>query len=172
MAYTAGILLGRIIKTSGFEGAVSVKLEKEFVENIPLMESVFIETDGRPVPFFIAESEYNGGEILKLTFDGYTSETAVRRYAGCRIFTISGNNAATKYDDQAEITGFNVYSSENELIGVIEEISENKGQWLLGIRNDSGRLFLVPLHEDLVIAVDSSKKELILDIPEGLLDLN
>lgn len=40
MAYKNSILLGRIIKVTGYEGAVIVKLEKFFSENIPQMESV------------------------------------------------------------------------------------------------------------------------------------
>ena len=54
MAYKNDILLGRITKVSGYEGAVTVKLEKIFTENIPQMESVFLEIEGRPVPFFIS----------------------------------------------------------------------------------------------------------------------
>jgi hypothetical protein len=67
MAYNSNILLGRITKVSGYEGAVAVKLEKIFTENIPQMESVFLEIEGRPVPFFISGSEYSGADILKLS---------------------------------------------------------------------------------------------------------
>jgi len=73
MAYYTGILLGRITKVSGYEGAVTVKLEKVFLENIPHLESVFLEIEGRPVPFFISWSEYSGADILKLKFDDYGS---------------------------------------------------------------------------------------------------
>jgi len=38
MAYNCDILLGRISKVNGYEGAVTVKLEKIFSENIPQME--------------------------------------------------------------------------------------------------------------------------------------
>ena len=65
MAYKNEILLGRITKVSGYEGAVTVKLERIFSENLPHMESVFLEIEGRPVPFFISDSEYSGADILK-----------------------------------------------------------------------------------------------------------
>jgi ribosomal 30S subunit maturation factor RimM len=60
MTYKSDILLGQIIKASGYEGAVTVKLEKDFFDNIPNIESVFLEIEGRPVPFFISETEYSG----------------------------------------------------------------------------------------------------------------
>ena len=47
MAYKTHILLGRITKVHGYEGAVTVRLEKTFTEkNIPVLESVF-----RPLEF-------------------------------------------------------------------------------------------------------------------------
>jgi hypothetical protein len=56
MPYTPGILIGQITKTSGFEGTVIVRLEKRSIENIPEPESVFLEIEGRPVPFLFPPS--------------------------------------------------------------------------------------------------------------------
>ena len=56
MAYNANILLGRILKIQGYDGTITVKLEKDFIDNIPEMESVFLEIEGKPVPFFISSS--------------------------------------------------------------------------------------------------------------------
>ncbi len=90
MAYNCNILLGRILKVSGYEGAVAIKLEKGFIENIPQMESVFLEIEGKPVPFFISGQEYSGADILKLWFDGYDSNDKINEFIGCRIFLTSG----------------------------------------------------------------------------------
>lgn len=89
MAYNPEILLGRITKISGFEGAVTVKLEKIFIENIPDMESVFLEIEGRPVPFFITDINYNGGDVLRLQFKDYESEAKIGGFIGCRVFLTS-----------------------------------------------------------------------------------
>ena len=44
---------GKITKISGFEGAVTVRPERDFSGKIPETESVFLEIDGRAVPFFL-----------------------------------------------------------------------------------------------------------------------
>jgi len=93
MAYKNNILLGRITKVSGYEGAVAVKLEKTFVENIPQMESVFLEIEGRPVPFFISGLEYSGADILKLSFEGYNSVEKISEFTGCSIFLTNETTA-------------------------------------------------------------------------------
>ena len=96
MAYRNEILLGRITKVSGYEGAVTVKLERFFSEKLPHMESVFLEIEGRPVPFFIAASEYSGADILKLKFEGYNSSEKVNEFVGCRVFLTTGAPTAKK----------------------------------------------------------------------------
>ena len=84
MKYENRILLGRISRIHGYEGSVVIKLEQGFIENIPEMESVFIEIEGRPVPFFISQTEYQGGDILKMKFEGYQTDNKVSGFIGCR----------------------------------------------------------------------------------------
>jgi len=172
MAYKSNILLGRITKLSGYEGAVAVKLEKIFTENIPQMESVFLEIDGRPVPFFISEMEYNGADILKLSFDGYNSIEKVSEFAGCRVFLTGSSNAGNQNSDTQNIIGYLVFDHENREIGSISDIIANNGQWLLNIISPDRKHILIPFHEHFIIRIDKKKKIIVMDIPEGLLELN
>ena len=108
MAYKNEILLGRITKVSGYEGAVAIKLEKFFTENIPSMESVFLEIEGRPVPFFIADIDYSGADILKLQFEGYDSSERVSEFVGCRVFLTSGAEKGKKKKADMNLAGYSV----------------------------------------------------------------
>jgi 16S rRNA processing protein RimM len=171
MTYNANILLGRISKLHGFEGAVTVKLEKDLIENIPEMESVFLEIEGKPVPFFITRSDYRGSDILRLVFDGYDTIDKVNEFTGCKVFlTTKGKNKPT-----TEIHTFHSYKiclPDNTLIGTITEIIENPEQLLLEIISSDGKEMLVPFHEDLIRSIDKRKKIIKMDLPEGLTDLN
>jgi 16S rRNA processing protein RimM len=171
MAYSNNILLGRITKLSGYEGAVTVKLEKIFSENIPLMESVFLEIEGRPVPFFISGSEYSGADILKLSFEGYESIEKVREFIGCRIFLTSGKPVNTHPDDLTSLKGYLVLVHGN-ILGTITDIIQNPGQWLLSISTPSEKEILIPLHNDFIVSIDDTKKTINMDIPDGLTDIN
>jgi len=161
MAYENKILLGRIAKVSGYEGAVTVKLEKIFTENIPQMESAFLEIEGRPVPFFISDLEYNGADVLKLSFEGYNSVIKVTEFIGCRIFLTSDSPGENK-----------VYTSEDIQLGSISDVISNNGQWLLNLTSKDKKSILIPFHEDLIIRIDKKKKIVVMDIPDGLLDIN
>jgi 16S rRNA processing protein RimM len=173
VAYNNNILLGRITKVSGYEGAIAVRLEKIFTENIPQMESVFLEIEGRPVPFFISEQEYSGADILKLSFEGYDSIEKVNEFVGCRVFLTDETFATTEHKaDKQILTGYNVFIENDKLVGSVSEVVSNSGQWLLSIRSTEKKEILIPFHEHFIISIDKKKKIIIMDIPEGLLEIN
>ena len=172
MAYKCNILLGRITKTSGYEGAVAVRLEKIFTENIPLMESVFLEIEGRPVPFFIAELEYSGADILKLSFDGYDSNEKLSEFIGCRIFLTSGISDDNLKEENQSLIGYKVFVSEDKVLGSISEVLSNNGQWLINVKSINKKDILIPFHEDFIVRMDKRKKVIFMNIPEGLTDIN
>jgi len=172
MAYKIDILLGRIIKVNGYEGAVTVKLEDIFSEKFPHMESVFLEIEGRPVPFFISASEYSGADILKLKFDWYNSSEKVIEFVGCRLFLTSPGPVENNIENIPGLRGFTVLTSGKIRLGSVEEVIQNPGQWLLSVISDSDKIILIPLHENFIVKIDNKKKILIMDLPEGLTEIN
>lgn len=173
MAYINNILLGRITKTSGYEGAVAVKLEKIFTENIPQMESVFLEIEGRPVPFFISVLEYSGADVLKLSFEGYETSDKINEFVGCRIFLTNDTvDESMQNTDDQKLIDFSVFIPDGIPIGRVTDIISNNGQWLLNIISSDRKSILIPFHEDFIISIDKRKKKIVMDIPEGLLDIN
>ena len=172
MAYKSDILLGRIIKVSGFEGAVTVKLERLFSGKLPNMESVFLEIEGRSVPFFISDSDYSGADILRLKFDGYDSSDKVIEFVGCLVFLTTPAPADNKAEEIKSLLGYTVLTTDNIILGTIDEIIPNPGQWLLSVTSESKKEILIPLHENFIIRIDNKKKIIIMDIPDGLLEIN
>jgi 16S rRNA processing protein RimM len=172
MAYKANILLGQITKVHGFKGAVTVRLEKTFTENIPELESVFIEIEGKPVPFFISWSEYPGGNIIWIKLSGYESIDKVSEYTGSRIFLKSDESGLNTPENLQDLKGFKINSGDNKIIGTITSLIENPGQVLLNVETGKGKEILIPLHENLIISVDRRRKIIKMDLPEGLIELN
>jgi len=171
VGYNANILLGRILKIQGYDGTMTVKLEKDFVDNIPEMESVFLEIEGKPVPFFISTSQYSGGDVLKLRFEGYGTYEKVNDFAGCPVFLTTGKAKSARSDSES-ITGFKVILSNKSTIGSIEEIINNPGQDLLRIISPEKKEILIPFHDDFIVRIDKKKRTITVQLPEGLIDLN
>jgi 16S rRNA processing protein RimM len=172
MAYKKHILLGKISKVHGYEGAVTIRLERNISDNIPEMESVFIETDGRPVPFFIEYMEQPDNLTLRVKFSGYNSDLIMKEFVGCKLFLTKVNSSTSPVEDPMTLTGFEVLSGEDISVGKITEIIENPGQLLLNITSGSGKNILLPLHEDLIIGIDPERRIIRMIIPEGIAEIN
>ena len=171
MAYKNEILLGRITKIHGYEGSVVIRLEPAFIEDIPEMEAVFIESDGRPVPFFISETEYNGGDVVKMKFDGYQITEKVSEFVGCKVF-LTKSAGRQSVQNIETLIGYRVLLKNKQELGTIIDITRNQGQDLLSVMASGKREILIPLHEDFIIKADKRLKTITMDLPEGLIDLN
>jgi 16S rRNA processing protein RimM len=172
VAYNAHILLGRIIKAHGFDGTVTVKLEEDFIEKIPELESVFLEIDGKPVPFFISESETTGADILWLKFVDYDSVGKINEFIGCKVFLTSTGTGSSGETDSSGLTGCTISLQGNSVIGTVKNIIDNHGQILLVVKTAAGKELLIPFHEDLIVSADKKKKQIVMDLPEGLTEIN
>jgi len=172
MSYKTGILLGRVTKVKGYEGTVTIRLERSFTEEIPELNPVFLEIEGKPVPFFTTEPDNVGGGLLRLKLDGFESLQGLNEFAGCRVFLDAGKGELDPGKKINDIAGFKVLTKDKSLTGAIREIIENPGQRLINVETESGRRLLIPLHEDLIIKVDKKEKTILMDLPEGLTEIN
>lgn len=172
MASSDYILLGKLTKTSGYDGTVAIRLEDKFIENIPETESVFLVIDGRPVPFMVAESEYNGAGILKLSFTGYESDRKMSEFIGAEVLISTADTDLPEEDeDLSSLIGYSLVT-DDKVAGVIAGFTDNNGQWLAEIQTEGHKELLIPFIEEFIISIDTVKKVIIVDIPEGLLTIN
>jgi 16S rRNA processing protein RimM len=172
MTYKCNILLGKIIKVNVINGTVTLKTTTPFVNDIPDMETVFVEIDGRPVPFFISELSSQGNDLLSLKLTDYDTADKIKEFKGCRVFLTSGDTLKSHNDNYEDLTGFSVFDENGNEIGTINNIIQNPRQWLLSISSVKKKDILLPLHEDLIIRIDDAKRIITVKIPEGLLEIN
>jgi 16S rRNA processing protein RimM len=70
------------------------------------------------------------------------------------------------------LTGYRILTPQNVILGSVTQLIENPGQLLLSVKTEEGRVILVPFHEDLIVKYDRKKKLIIMDLPEGLQEIN
>ena len=169
MTYKCNILLGKIIKVNVHHGTVTIKT---LINNIPDLDSVFIEINGRPVPFFVAESYLHGADLLSLKLVDYDTADKIKEFKGCKVFLTSGDTEKPHADNYEELNGFGVFDENGNKIGTVNNVIQNPRQWLFSILSVKGKEILLPVHEDLILGIDNAKRVIIVKIPEGLLEIN
>lgn len=167
------ILLGKIVKLHGFHGAVVIALEGDISEKIKEMESVFVEIDGKPVPFFIEWLKETGPQTLQARFEYYDSEKSMAEFIGCNVLSdIESTVAESDSDLPIFLKGFNLHDSMGNELGEIIKVISFPMQVMLEVKSGTADDILIPYNEDWVIAIDTTKKTLSLDLPEGLETIN
>lgn len=167
------ILPGRIIKLHGVDGKVAARTLKPLSGNLKNLKTVFLEIEGKQVPFFVEEYEQQGDKTLILKFEGYNSPSEVSPFRGCNIFIpVPVSRKGRKVFELTDLLGFRILSTGERISGVITEVKDNKGNILLRVSGDKGTEFLVPFHQDLIVSADAGKKVIIMNLPEGLADIN
>ena len=162
-------LAGKIIKIHGCEGAVTVRVERSFSKKITEMESLFLETDGRLVPFFIKSYQTLGHENLVLWFEDYDTVEKVKEFVGCRVFVSLPETIDEDDSLNSDLTDYEIFTPGNSRIGVITMVTENNGQFLITALSASGSELLIPLHEDFIVSLNKRLKRIVMSLPEGLI---
>jgi 16S rRNA processing protein RimM len=70
------------------------------------------------------------------------------------------------------LIGYIVFIQGDQMLGSISEVLTNNGQWLINVISKNKKDILIPFHEHFIRSIDKRKKIIIMDIPEGLTDIN
>jgi ribosomal 30S subunit maturation factor RimM len=160
--------VGRITKTYGYEGAVVVRMQGGITGEPKQGEPVFVVTDGIPVPFFVREAYCPAPDTLIVSFDNYLTAESVVSLKGCEII-IPGEKEED--DELQELAGYILTDTVSGFSGRVIAVISNPGQMLAEVASPAG-VILVPLHPDLIIAVDRRRRIIEMSLPEGLTSLN
>lgn len=165
------IRIAQVLKSNGTDGETVIGTRGIAPCDINLTEPVFIYFDGLPVPFFIESLTQKGTAkaIVRLTDIG-TFEDA-EEFKGKGIFVSQNSLEDAQEDDFSILCGWTLFAAgedSDEEIGVITDFLDIPENPCIEARTKKGAV-TIPLHEDLIVSVDPDKREIVMDIPDGLL---
>lgn len=162
-------LLGTIAKTYGVRGELILRTADPFFELNENWESIFLQIDGILVPFFIASLRpFKTGEwVVKFEWyeDRNRAETLLGYSAWCEQDLLETPAAELFLDD---LVGYNFTDTTSGRSGEITgfmDIPENP-VFEAGSGTDT---FLIPAREEMILEVDTEKRSIIFELPEGIL---
>ncbi|MBQ3731146.1 MAG: 16S rRNA processing protein RimM [Muribaculaceae bacterium] len=170
------IAIGHYNKPHGVAGEISatIDVDLELLEDLSCLVS---DIDGIFVPFFIKACRPKNSETVLLTIDGISSEQEVSRLVNHDIFALKRDYRQEAVDADADgypldyFIGFSLLDSDGTRLGEIIDVDEQTENAIFIIERD-GREIMVPASDDLVEEFDLDKKEMVMNLPQGILDLN
>lgn len=166
------IAIARIARTRGNRGEVLADLYTDFPERFSGLHEVWLEhADGRRVLLAVEETWEHKGRIV-FKFEGIDSISAAEPYVGCWIQVPAADAVklpeGTYFDH--DLVGCSVEDIRGNPIGIVDEVLRITGNNLLVVKG-SGREYLIPAAESICVQISISEKRIVVDPPEGLMDL-
>ena len=166
--------VAQVLKSNGTDGELVVSFREIAPEDINLKEPVFIYFDGLPVPFFFESFQKRGNSKALVHLTDIRNQEDVEELVGKAVY-IEGDEEAElslEEDGYAALVGWMVLTpGEGEDIyevGEITEFFDIPNNPCLEVETENGAV-MIPLHEDLILGIDVENKEIMMEIPEGLL---
>ena len=164
--------LGKIAKKFSFKGEVLVYLDTDEPELYENMESAFIEFNKNLVPFFIENSSLHKNDFLRVQFEDVDTEAEADTLLGCDVYLPL--NMLPKLEGNKfyfhEVIGFEIEDKRLGIFGKIVSINDSTAQPLFEVVNGSVEI-LVPMIDQFLIKIDRENKKVIMDLPEGLIEM-
>lgn len=163
--------LGKVVKTHGLKGEVTLKIEADAPSAYLEMKHFFLEINKVLTPFFVEKITPNGDKFFVQVQDIKTIEQA-QNLVGKVVYLpmemlpkLSGKQFYFH-----EIVGFMVVDTEKGELGPVAEVLEYPTQAILQVMKGKKEI-LIPILDQVIQNVDRDKKILQITAPEGLIDM-
>jgi len=167
------LAIARIVRPRGNRGEVLVELHTDFPARFRLLKRVWVEfPDGRRESLGLENCwEHQGRMVLK--FAAVDSIAEAEGLTGAWV-QIESDQAVPlpegSYWDR-DLIGCTLRTADGAQVGVVTDVMRITGNDTLVVRGEHGE-YLVPVVSAICRAICIERKEILVDLPAGLTDLN
>lgn len=163
--------IGYITKTKGLKGELQLYFEFEDYQDLDL-DVVFLELNGKMVPFFVASHKLYENSTGLFYFDDVDHVDKAQPLVKKKAY-LPLSKKPEREDDEFYYTDLKGFIAVDETLGELGEIIEvnEYPQQFVATVNYQNKEILFPLNEDFIVEIDDEENILTLDLPEGLLDI-
>jgi 16S rRNA processing protein RimM len=167
------LVIGRVVRAHGIGGEVAVEVRTD-TPDLRFAEGARLETDpAQRGPLTVRRTRWHSGRLL-VGFEGVTDRNAAEALRGTLLVADSSTSPAPEDPDEFwdhQLTGLSAVTTGGVVLGEVAEVAHPPGADVLVIRTATGAELLVPFVRAIVPEVDLAGRRLVVDPPEGLLEL-
>ncbi|MET1055121.1 MAG: ribosome maturation factor RimM [Pedobacter sp.] len=171
MTHEEAFYIGYITKTKGLKGEVQLYFEYDEPGLLDL-DVVFADINGKMVPFFVSVYKMQPNNTCNIYFDDIDHIDKAQPLLRKKIY-LPLTKMPDRSDDEFhynDLKGFIVTDKTIGELGEIIEINEYPQQFVATVTYQNKEI-MFPLNEDMIIEIDEDEGTLLVDLPDGLLDI-
>jgi 16S rRNA processing protein RimM len=168
------VTVARAVKTKGLKGEVVADLLTDFPERFESLERLIgLSPTGGRHALEIEDYWFRNHRIV-LKFVGYDTIEAGQELVGYDFCVPELDRVVLDEDEyyDFELEGCVVSEVTGKVVGTVRSILKTGGAEILVIKTSDEQEVLVPLAESIVVKIDTAAKTIVIDPPEGLLELS
>jgi 16S rRNA processing protein RimM len=167
------IIVARAVRTRGLKGELVADLLTDFPTRFESLKHLFGVAPSGERKQLELENHWFQNDRLVLKFSGYDDIDSARTLVGYEFGVPEVERVELpegEYYDW-ELEGCLVEDNLGQAIGKVREILRTGGVELLVVENERRREYMIPMAAPIVTEIDIARKRILVDPPEGLLDL-
>jgi 16S rRNA processing protein RimM len=166
------VIIARAVKSRGLKGEIVAELLTDFPDRFEDVEELVLVSPAGERKTGKLENYWFQNDRVVLKLADYDDVEAAKKLVGFEFAVPEAERVPLPEDHYYdwELEGCTVKVGV-ESIGKVRSIIRTGGIEILEIADENGKERLVPLVDSIVVAIDAAEKTIIVDPPEGLLDL-
>lgn len=165
------INIGKLVGAFGLKGEVVLLHNLGKKTSLKGLQTIFIEVKKEEMlPYFIEGIRIKNDSELFVKLEGINTKEAAQKLIQKPVWLIE--EVFHQYAGKSapiSLLGFHIIDHDTDL-GEILEVIEQPHQLLCRIDLD-GKEALIPVHEESLLKIDKKKKQVLVELPDGLLDV-
>lgn len=159
--------IGRLGKAHGVKGEVTFQVTDDVFDRVDA-DYLILEVDGILVPFFMEEYRFRSDSVVLVKFCDIDTQERASELTNCDVWFPRSLTPDDEEPTLAGLVGFDIIEAGgNTIVGRIAAIDDNTANLLFEL--ESG--MLIPANDDLIQDINMQEKQIIMNIPEGLLNI-
>lgn len=162
--------IGKTIKTHGIKGEIAFELNAHIVAEI---DYLILQVEGIYVPFFVNQIRHFTDTTGTVKFQNIDTEQQAKRHIHCPIYLHNDflSHIQPIENHRDELIGYQLIDTQGETIGDIIDINHTTSNPLLIVSTPTQQEKFIPLTEAYIEQIDSTHKKIVMNLPQGLLEL-
>ena len=163
--------IGKLVASTGLKGELILQHNLGKKSQLEGIQAIFLGDKNKGLlPYFLETAKSRSSDEVVVKLEGVDTLETARKLTPREVWI--PEDAARKLlakDSPLNLLGYFLYDKK-EPVGEITEIIDLPHHLTVAV-DYQGNEALVPIHPDNLISLDHEKKEVIADIPDGLLDI-